>query len=80
MKKVKIFEVREVDFLHENSEEEKNYMIEKKVKFMDSHTRTLHYIPNELLERLNSVCRQKGDKTEHMTRALTEYLGKIDGK
>jgi hypothetical protein len=49
----------------------------KKKKFEDQHTKQTYWIRNDVLEALNKIARERGEKTRIINNALIDYIKKL---
>jgi hypothetical protein len=49
----------------------------KKKKFEDQHSKQTYWIRNDVLEALNKIARERGEKTRIINSALIDYIKKL---
>jgi hypothetical protein len=49
----------------------------KKKKFEDQHSKQTYWIRNDVLEALNKIARERGEKTRIINNALIDYIKKL---
>jgi hypothetical protein len=49
----------------------------KKKKFEDQHSKQTYWIRNDVLEALNKIARERGEKTRIINNALIDYIKKM---
>lgn len=49
----------------------------KKKKFEDQHTKQTYWIRNDVLEALNKIAKERGEKTRIINQALIDYIKKL---
>jgi hypothetical protein len=49
----------------------------KKEKFEDQHSKQTYWIRNDVLEALNKIARERGEKTRIINNALIDYIKKL---
>jgi hypothetical protein len=49
----------------------------KKIKFEDQHSKQTYWIRNDVLEALNKIARERGEKTRIINNALIDYIKKL---